>query len=156
MAFWSFFQGKAVSEVITSVGKGAGNVLDRMGYTTKMSDSDKIEKQIELIKATSKLDELDTEDLKSARELAIHQLNTQPASWLVRNLNGALRPVAGWIALMAITDKWWGQVLAKLIDGFSWVPIEATPVEEFIIGGILAFYFGFRQRSKEKQVNMNA
>lgn len=145
----------AVKDVIGGVGKGIGSIADRLGFTKKMSDVEKIDKQIELIKATADSDKNDMEDLKSAREMAIAQMQTQPASWLVRNMNGALRPSAGWLALICITNKTWGKVLEQMLDGFLWNPIEFSATEQLCLTGILGFFFGFRQRAKEKGVHLN-
>jgi hypothetical protein len=139
-------------DVVASVASGAGNLMDRFGFTEKMSEAEKIEKTIELIKVTNETDELDAEDLKSARELAIMQMKTQPASWIVRQMNGALRPFAGWVSLLYLTEKVWGQLLTQYIDGFTWTPITRDPVVDVCMTGILAFFFGFRQRAKEKSV----
>jgi len=48
------------------------------------------------------LDKLDAEDLKSARKWAMVQMRTQNSSWLIRQMNGALRPFAGWMALLIL------------------------------------------------------
>ena len=58
--------------------------------TEKLSEAEKIDKTIELIRVTNETDKLDAEDLKSARELAMVQMRTQKASWLIRQMNGAL------------------------------------------------------------------
>ena len=84
--------------------------------------------------------------------MAIEQMRTQPASWLVRNMNGALRPFAGWVALLYLTEKMWGQLLTQYVDGFTWIAIPRDPIIDFAMTGILAFFFGFRQRAKEKAV----
>lgn len=61
-----------------------------MCITEKLSEAEKIDKTIELIRVTNETDKLDAEDLKSARELAMVQMRTQKASWLIRQMNGAL------------------------------------------------------------------
>ena len=158
MNFFSklFGADEAVGKVIGGAGKAIGSIMNRFGFTEKMSEAEKIEKTIAIIKATTESDKLDADDLRSAREMAIVQMQTQKASWFVRQMNGALRPFAGWFALFCFTDKWWGQVLERVIEGFAWTPIETTAAEEFVLGGILAFFFGFRQRAKEKMVNLNS
>ena len=99
----------------------------------------------------SEADILDAEDLKSACELAMVQMRTQKASWLIRQMNGALRPFAGWIALAYLTEKMWGQLLTQYTN-IEWLEIPRDPVIDFCMTGILAFFFGFRQRAKEKSV----
>jgi hypothetical protein len=136
------------------VGNAVGGGLDRLGFTKKMSEVEKIDKTIELIKVTSDSDKLDIEDLKAARDMAIAQMQTQKASWIVRQLNGGLRPFAGWYSLICVSDKVWSQVLSQIFENFVWQPVEYDPVTKGIFAGILAFFFGFRQRSKEKQVTL--
>lgn len=149
----NIFSGGAAA-VVDKAGKGIGNVLDRFGFTKKQSDQEKFENYLKICQTQLESDKVDIQDMRSARELYMIQMQQQPASWLVRQLNGALRPAAGWWALLCITDKWWSQMLGNLIDGFMWIPIEATPLEQSVIAGILAFFFGFRQRSKEKNVTL--
>jgi hypothetical protein len=141
-----------VGELASSVGRGVGSVMDRLGFVEKMSEAAKMDYTIELIKATNETDKLDAEDLKSAREMAMIQMKTQKASWLVRQMNGALRPFAGWVALVYLTEKMWGQLLTQYVEAFTWIAIPRDPIVDFAMTGILAFFFGFRQRAKEKSV----
>jgi hypothetical protein len=144
--------GSGAAEVLNPIGKAAGSIMDRLGFTEKMSESEKLAGTLAMLQATVRTDEMDLEDLKSAREMAMIQMRTQPASWLVRNMNGALRPFAGWTALVYLTEKFWGQLLTQYIEGFVWMPIPRDPVIDAAMAGILAFFFGFRQRAKEKAV----
>jgi len=155
-AIANFFGAGTISKTVGTIGKGVGNILNRVGFTEKMSEADKAKYTLEIFKASIDSDQLDNDDLKSAREMAITQMRTQKASWLVRNLNGSLRPAAGWWALACMTDKWWGQFLTSSIHNFTWIPIVANQEEKFILAGILTFFFGFRQRAKEKKVNLDA
>jgi len=120
--------------------------------TEKLSEAEKIDKTIELIRVTNETDKLDAEDLKSARELAMVQMRTQKASWLIRQMNGALRPFTGWMALAYLTEKMWSQLLIQYTN-IEWIPIPRDPIIDFCMTGILAFFFGFRQRAKEKSVH---
>lgn len=151
MSFLSKILGGPAKEIVEGVGKGIGSIMNRIGFTEKMSEAEKIDATIRLLAATTENDKLDAEDLKSARELAIVQMKTQKASWFVRNMNGALRPFAGWVALIYLTDKIWGPLIAAYTS-YTYVPILRDPVVDFAMTGILAFFFGFRQRSKEKAV----
>jgi hypothetical protein len=144
--------GGGAGAVADTVGRGVGSLMDRFGFTEKMSEAQKIQSTIALLQATFETDKLDAEDLKSARDMAMAQMRTQPASWLVRNMNGMLRPFAGWVALIYLTERMWGQLLTQYIDSFNWVGIPRDPVIDFCMTGILAFFFGFRQRAKEKSV----
>ena len=137
--------------MVEAVGKGVGSLMNRLGFTEKLSEAEKIDKTIELIRATNETDKLDAEDLKSAREMAMVQMRTQKASWLIRQMNGALRPFAGWMALAYLTEKMWGQLLTQY-SAIEWLAITRDPIIDFCMTGILAFFFGFRQRAKEKSV----
>ena len=143
----------AAKDAVGLIGQGLGNVMDRFGFTKKLGEAEKIDKTIELIKATTASDQNDVEDLQSAREMAMVQMRTQPASWVVRQLNGALRPIAGWFSLLCLTDDWWGQIFAQLFTAFQWTPIKPDIATELCLSGILGFFFGFRQRAKEKSVS---
>lgn len=144
--------GSGAAEILKPIGAAAGSIMNRLGFTEKMSEAEKVSATIAMLEATVETDKLDAADLKSARELAIVQMRTQPASWLVRNMNGALRPFAGWVALVYLTEKMWGQLLTQYVDAFTWVAIPRDPIVDFAMTGILAFFFGFRQRAKEKSV----
>ena len=152
MNFLSKLFGTGIGEVLNPIAKAADSIMNRFGFTEKMSEAEKVNMTIELIRATNETDKLDAEDLKSARELAMAQMRTQKASWLVRQMNGALRPFAGWTALAYLTERLWGQLLTQYVDGFVWLPIPRDPVVDLAMTGILAFFFGFRQRAKEKAV----
>ena len=145
----------AVKDVVKSVGDGVGGLMDRVGFTKKMSESEKVEKTIQIIKATTESSQLDVDDLKSAREMAIVQMQTQKAGFITRFINGTLRPAAGWFALISITNKVWGQMLTQMFPSFTWEPITFDAMESMALTGILAFFFGFRQRSKEKGVALD-
>lgn len=140
------------SGVAETVGKGVGSLMNRFGFTEKMSEAEKLQGTIAMIQATYETDKLDAEDLRSAREMYMTQMRTQKASWLVRQMNGALRPFAGWVSLIYLTEKMWGQLLTQYVDGFVWIAIPRDPIIDFCMTGILAFFFGFRQRAKEKSV----
>lgn len=151
LGFLTKIFGGGAGAIADSVGKGVGSVMNRLGFTEKMSDKEKLDAQIAFIKATVETDKLDAADLKSAREMYMVQMQTQKASWLVRQMNGALRPFAGWVALIYLTEKMWGPLLAQY-TAITWFGIERDPIIDFAMTGILAFFFGFRQRAKEKQV----
>lgn len=146
------FLGKVFgSGIAESIGNAAGSLMDRLGFTKKMSDAEKVQATIAMLEATYATDKLDAEDLKSAREMAMAQMRTQPASWIVRQMNGALRPFAGWVALIYLTEKLW-RPLVMHYAGVDMPEITRDPIIDFCMTGILAFFFGFRQRAKEKSV----
>lgn len=156
MSFWSALMGEPVKEVIKGVGEVAGNILDRTGFTKKMSEQEKAIHIKEILEIEVKGEEQELKDVQSARQMAIIQLQTQKASWLVRQLNGAFRPVAGWISLLYLTNEMWQPILHSLVPTYVIIQIQRDSVVDGVLGGIIAFFFGFRMRSKEKRVSTDA
>lgn len=146
----------AIKEVVTSVGNGVGGLMDRVGFTKKMSEAEKMTKTLDFFEKTIQDKQLTKEDIDSARKMAIVQMQTQKAGFITRILNGTLRPVAGYMALISVTNKIWGQFCEQVIPNFKWEPITFTMEEYAIMGGILTFFFGLRQMSKQKGVSLNA
>ena len=144
--------GGGAAEVAGTVVKGVGNIMDRFGFTKKMSEKEKFDNYFKMVELENTGEQINQDGIKSAREMYMVEMSNQKQSWLVRQLNGALRPTAGWWALICMTDKVWSQVLGNLIPNFAWEPVMLTPIEQSILAGILAFFFGMRQRSKEKNV----
>ena len=50
-----------------------------------------------------------------------------------------------------LTEKMWSQLLTQYTN-IKWLAIPRDPIIDFCMTGILAFFFGFRQRAKEKSV----
>lgn len=147
----SVFGGGAAA-VGETVGKGVGSLMDRFGFTKKQSDQEKFSNYTKLIELGNQGQKIDSEELQSARQMYMEELKNQKQSWLVRFVNGMLRPTAGWWSLICLTDKVWAQVAGNMFPNFVWEPVVLTPLEQSILAGILAFFFGLRQRSKEKSV----
>lgn len=139
-----------------AIGKGAGSVMNRFGFTEKMSDAQKAEEVKNILALEIKGDAQQIGDVNKAREMAIVQMQTQKASWFVRQLNGALRPFAGWIALLYVTDKFWGPVLDSMFKAYTYTAIPRDAMIDGIMAGILGFFFGFRHLSKSSKTNLNA
>ena len=75
---------------------------------------------------------------------------------MARFMNAIYRPFCGFIAIGYLTDKFWGQVMMNLVPGFKWTYIERDPLVDSLVAVIIYFFFGYRQRSKEKAVaNVN-
>ncbi len=153
---WQKIAGWLAGDTAKAVGKGVGSVMNRMGFVEKMSESQRADKMKELLTLEFKGDELQIADVNKAREMAIVQMQTQKASWLVRQMNGALRPFAGWLALLYVTDKFWGPVLDSMFTAYTYTPIPRDAMVDGVMAGILAFFFGFRHLAKTSHTNMKA
>lgn len=147
---WDKIVGVLGGDTIKAVGSGIGNVLDRF-VPKKMAESEKWEKMAQMTELNLKSDAMNADEIKSAREMYMTELKTQPQLWIVRLMNGVFRPFAGFVALGYLTDAYWGQILARSIEGFVWVPIVKDPAIVWIMGGIIGFFFGFRQLSKNNR-----
>jgi hypothetical protein len=143
--------GGAAVDLVKAAGNGVGNVLDRF-VPKKMSESEKFDKVLEAGRQDLEAGRLEVADVNSAREMWMTFLRTQKVPWAAAFLNAVYRPVAGFVALAYLTDSFWAQVLTQLIDGFAWVPIKRDPVVDGLVAVIIYFFFGYRQRSKEKGV----
>lgn len=88
-------------------------------------------------------------DLQSSRELFKEELKKAP--WFVRLVNGFVRPYGG---LSALTVFFYTVVYEHVgtFIGIELQPLNLSEWQYGILGGIVGFYFVFRQRSKEKGV----
>jgi len=134
----------AVKDIVTGVGKGVGSVLDRIGWTEKMSEEKKFDKILSIL-------DVDMKDTAGARELLMKEMSTQKLPWIVRLINGAYRPIGGYMSLMYLFESVWSQWINQF-DFFHWTVSKHDPVIDFCALSIVAFFFGLRQRSKEKAV----
>lgn len=147
----SFFVGDTAKAVVEGVGSAASNILDRFA-PKKISEAEKWDKVKEVLALENQGADIEVKDVNSAREMWMTFLRTQKLPWLARFLNAIYRPVCGFMAIGYLTDKLWGQVLTNLSPGFTWTYIERDPVVDGLVAVIIYFFFGYRQRSKEKAV----
>ena len=147
--------GGVAESVVKGIGNAANNLLDRF-IPKKMSEAEKWEKVKDVMNYETEQGELEVEDVNKAREMWMTFLRTQKIPWPARFLNAIYRPFCGFMAIFYLTDKFWAQVLTQVFPGFQWTPIERDPVTDGLVGVIIYFFFGYRQRSKEKGVaNIN-
>lgn len=136
---WSFLSKLAsapVKEVLSQAGRGVGSVMNRFGFTEKMSESDRMDK----ILSGFKISESSTD---SARKMAMEEMRTQKQPWIIRLLNGFIRPFGGLGSLATLFYSIWAENLS------IWAEIEYRPVnisteQHIMLGTIIAFYFGSR------------
>jgi hypothetical protein len=136
---WNFLSKLAavpVKEVAGQIGKAAGSIMNRIGFTEKLSEEKRIDKYSTLIG----ISEASTD---SARQMFMTELSTQKQPWLIRILNGLVRPVGGLGALATEFYAIWGANLGSWFK-FKFIPITITTEQHLVLGAIIAFYFGSR------------
>ena len=136
---WNFLAKLAaapVKEVLGSVGKAAGSVMNRFGFTEKLSDAERIDKYAKLFKISE-----DSTD--SAREMFMVEMATQPQPWLIRLLNGLVRPTGGLLAIFCESYSILGNNIEAWV-GIKHIPIVISTESHIVLGTIIAFFFGSR------------
>lgn len=124
---------KQVAGLIGGAGKFIG---ERVLPAKKMSESEKADKYAHLFG----ISEASTD---SARQMFATEMRTQKQPWLIKLLNGFVRPYGGIGALTTEFYVIWGANLAEWI-GFTHKPIYLTGHQHLVLAGIIAFYFGSR------------
>lgn len=147
MAFdFGVLSGTAVSaaeRLVNGVGRGIGSLMNRVGWTEKMSEKEKYEKLFQLM-------DLDNKGADSARQMYMTEMQTQKHSWLVAQLNGIYRPFCGFCAIIYLTERIWGQIINRYWG--TWQYLDRDPVVDLCMTSIIGFFFYLRQRSKEQSV----
>jgi len=110
--------------------------MNRIGFTEKLSDAERIDKYAKLFKISE-----DSTD--SARQMFMTEMRTQKQPWFIRFLNGFVRPFGGIGALTTEFYAIWGANLGAWF-GFFYIPVTITTPQHLVLGSIIAFYFGSR------------
>jgi hypothetical protein len=143
--------GNVVKEGLKALGGAASNILDRF-VPKKMSEAEKWDKAKDIMAYETAQGELEVQDVNKAREMWMTFLRTQKIPWVARFMNAIYRPFCGFMAIGYLTDKFWAQVLMNVIPGYTWTYIDRDPVVDGLVAVVIYFFFGMRQRSKEKSV----
>lgn len=125
----------SVKEIVSGTGKAASNLLDRW-VPKKMTEVERMEKYIQAFG----ISESSTD---SARQMFMAEMRTQKQPWVIKMLNGFVRPFGGIGALSTEFFVIWGKNLGVWF-GFAFTPITLTVEQHLILGAIIAFYFGTR------------
>lgn len=136
---WGFLSKLAaapVAEIVGQVGKAASSIMNRIGFTEKLSEAERIDKYVTLFG----ISESSTD---SARQMFMTEMATQPQPWLIRLLNGVVRPVGGIGALLTEFYALWGSNVSIWLD-IDFIPIAISTEQHLFLGSICAFYFGSR------------
>lgn len=150
MAFWSWLTGAgAAKEVVNGAGKAISNLLDRR-WPKKMSEAERFQTVKDIAQIDLSRSDIEVKDVNKARDMWMTFLRTQKLPWLARFLNATYRPVAGFIALMYLTDKFWSQIVQAFYSEFQWVLIERDPITDAAMTTIILFFFGYRHAAKKK------
>lgn len=136
---WGFLAKLAsapIKEALGQAGKAAGSIMNRLGFTEKLSDAERIDKYANLFKISE-----DSTD--SARQMFMTEMRTQKQPWLIRFLNGFVRPFGGIGALTTEFYAIWG-ANASVWFGFNYIEVSISVEQHLVLGAIIAFYFGSR------------
>lgn len=79
------------------------------------------------------------------------EMQTQKLPWIVGLLNGVFRPLAGYMALLYLFEGTIAQALNQFAF-FNWEVTIHNVTTDGCALAIIGFFFGLRQRSKEKAV----
>jgi len=144
---WGILGGSAVSaaeRLVNGVGGGIGSLMNRIGWTEKLAEGERWDKIIEA-------SEIAFKDVESARNMLMIEMQTQKLPWIVGLINGFFRPLAGYMSLLYLFEFTIAEALNQF-DFFNWVATTHSPVTDGCALAIIGFFFGLRQRSKEKAV----
>ena len=134
--FLSKLTSAPVKEVLTQAGKGIGSIMNRIGFTEKMSESDRIDKVLKGFGISEKSTE-------SARQMAMTEMRTQKQPWIIRFLNGLVRPFGGLGALTTEFYAMWAENISVWFN-FDYRSITIDTGQHVVLATIIAFYFGSR------------
>ena len=140
---------EAGKEIVVGAGKAVSNVMDRF-WPKKMTEAEKFEKIKAVMDVDLRREGIEVEDVNKAREMWMTFLRTQKLPWLARFLNAIFRPIAGFMALFYLTDKFWSQAVKVFYPSFHWVLIERDPVTDGAVTLIIFFFFGYRHKAKKE------
>lgn len=144
---WTILGGQAVTaaeRLVNGVGKGLGSLMNRVGWTEKLAEGERWDKMIEA-------SELAFKDVDSARQMLMIEMQTQKLPWFVRAMNGFFRPMAGYMSLLYLFEHTIAEALNQF-SFFNWSITTHSPVTDGCALAIIGFFFGLRQRSKEKAI----
>lgn len=150
MGLWSWVTGAgAAKEVVNGAGKAVSNVMDRF-WPKKMSEAERFQNVKDLAQIDLQRSDVEVKDVNKAREMWMTFLRTQKIPYAARLLNAIYRPIAGFMALLYLTDKFWSQVVQVFYPAFQWAAIERDPLTDAAMTTIILFFFGFRHAAKKK------
>lgn len=134
MGFLSFLN--PIKEVAGLLGGAAKFIGERVLPPKKMSESEKADKYATVFA----ISEGSTD---SARQMFATEMKTQRQPWLIRFLNGFVRPFGGIGALATEFYAIWGENLSLWFE-FEYRPVTITGEQHLVLAAIIAFYFGSR------------
>lgn len=134
-----------VKEIAAQTGKAIGSVMDRFGFTEKLSEEKRIDKYVKVFKISE-------DSTESAREMFMTEMRTQKQPWMIRLLNGFIRPYGGVMALSIEFYAMLGSNLGKWFE-FEYVPVVISVEQHLVLGAIIAFFFGSRLSENSKGVS---
>lgn len=145
---WGFLSklgGDSVKAALGQTGKGIGSVMDRFGFTEQLSESKRLDKYVEAFGISEK-------STDSARQMFTTELKTQKMPWVIRFLNGLVRPFGGLGALITEMYAIWAENLSVWFE-FEYREVIIGTEAHLVLGAIIAFYFGSRLSEITKGVS---
>ncbi len=136
MSLGSFIAKHLGGEVLQQVGNATGSILDRVGFTKKLSEGERVDKYLTAFGISE-------ESTDSARKMFATEMQTQKQPWLIRFLNGLVRPLGGLGALATEFYAIWAENLAIWFN-FAYREVQISTEQHLVLGAIIAFYFGSR------------
>jgi hypothetical protein len=120
---------------LDKVGSAVSNVADRF-WPKKMTELERMQYLAEMFKISE-------ESTDSARQMFMTEMKTQPQPWMIRLLNGLVRPLGGLGALFTEFYALWGANVSHWLD-VSFTPIVISTEAHVVLATIICFYFGSR------------
>ena len=134
MSFLSFLN--PITAVIKPVVEVAKFIGERVLPPKKMSETERSSHYVQIFGISE-------QSTDSARKMYMTAMQTQKQSWVIRFLNGLVRPFGGIGALTTEFYAIWGANLAVWF-GFEYKVINITIEQHIVLATIIAFYFGSR------------
>ena len=135
----------SIKAVLGQAGKGLGSVMDRLGFTEQLSEANRLDKYVEAFSISEK-------STDSARQMFIAELTQQKQSFVIKFLNGLVRPFCGLAALCTEMYAIWAESLSVWFK-FEYREVTISTEQHLVLGAIVAFYFGSRLSEVVKGVS---
>ncbi len=138
MAWYDMFNpvAAAIKPVLEPLAGAAKFIGERVLPPKKMSEMERSGHYVDLFKISE-----DSTD--SARKMYQVAMQTQKQSWLIKFLNGLVRPFGGLGALLTEFYSMWGENFSIWFD-FPYREMSLTVPQHIVLGTIIGFYFGSR------------
>ena len=125
-----------VKAALTPLAGAAKFIGERLLPAKKMTEVERSDNYVKIF-------QISESSTDSARKMYMTAMQTQKQSWLIKFLNGLVRPFGGLGALTTEFYAIWGENFAEWFD-FTHKTVTITTPQHLVLGSIIAFYFGSR------------